>query len=280
MMYSNEEVITPEIAEAYLTRNKSNRRVKFKAIRNYARDMKAGKWQLNPDGICFYEDGTLANGQHRLMAVVRSKTPTKFYVTRNVPMDAFVFDRGVLRSTPDVLHMVGDFSPASSGTEAVAMMNFLFTMAGNNNVSERVRIEFITENCGNIDKAVNIAKLGGRKSNVCRSAPVTAAIFSALYCGVSEDTLKDFCSVANSGFYDSSDQTAAIVLRRFIQDKADTSNHTSKKKAFITATNAISDFAHHKSRRKDYNFELPCAYYDKVKAEALDKYLVSYNGLT
>lgn len=278
MMYSNEEVITPEIAEAYLTRNKANRKIKFKAVRNYARDMKNGKWQMNPDGICFYEDGTLANGQHRLMAVVRAKTPTKFYVTRNVPMDAFIFDRGVSRSTVDVLNMTGKASSVSD-TQSVALVNYLFALCGNTAISDDIRVDFLIDNEELVSKARSITALGTNKNRVCRQAPVMAAVFCALYCGINEEVLKEFCSVANTGFSTSNEQTAAIVLRKFMDEKYCSRNWYEKKAAFITAACAIKDFNNKKPRRFSYPTDSECKLFDVTRKGLLDPYLASYDKL-
>ena len=275
MMYSSVELITPEIAETYLARNKVNRKLKPRAIKNYARDMKNGKWQLNPDGISFYEDGTLANGQNRLNAVIKSQTPTKFYVTRNVPKDAFIFDRGVSRSTVDVLNMRKSASSVAT-TNAVAMSNYLFDLCCNGKVSEDIIIDFMVKNEEIIYKAVSISCLGGSGKKTCRQTPIVAALFCALYCGMSEDTLKDFCTVANSGFSTSDEQTAAIVLRRFMAESYSVRNWVHRKNAFTVACCAIKDFIYKKPRRLTYKFDSKCPFFDVVKKEVLMPYVHSY----
>lgn len=277
MMYSTVELITPEIAESYLTRNKVNRKLKPNAIKNYARDMKNGKWQLNPDGISFYEDGTLANGQNRLNAVIASRTPTKFYVTRNVPLDAFIFDRGVSRSTVDVLNMKQPASTIAS-TNAVAMVNYLFSLCYSHKVSEDIIIEFMVQNEELIHKAIKISGLGNGSSRVCRQSPIAAAIFCALYCGFDEEMLKEFCTVANSGFSTSNEQTAAIVLRKFIDEKYAVKNWVHRKNAFTVACCAIKDFAYNKPRRLVYPANSENKIYDKVEKELLSPHIKSYVG--
>ena len=48
-------------------------------------DMKAGKFILMPHGIVFLEDGTLADGQHRLLAIVECGIPQEMMVTFGAP---------------------------------------------------------------------------------------------------------------------------------------------------------------------------------------------------
>lgn len=276
MMYSNVELITPDIAEAYLARNKVNRKLNPRTVKNYARDMKNGKWQLNSEGISFYEDGTLANGQHRLTAVIKSQTPTKFYVTRNVSLDAIIFDRGKSRSTVDVLN-IKKSAPTVATTNAVAMVNYLFDLCCNSKVSEDIIIDFLVSNEELIHKAVMISGLGG-SAKICRQTPVVAAIFCSLYCGVSDETMKEFCTVANSGFSTSDEQTAAIVLRRFIAENYAVRNWVHRKNAFTVACCAIRDFSYKKPRRVIYKFDTKCPYFDVVNKEILSPYIRSYVG--
>ena len=47
-MYSREELITPDIAREYLKQNLKNRNVRQKKVKEYAGDIKAGKWTASP----------------------------------------------------------------------------------------------------------------------------------------------------------------------------------------------------------------------------------------
>ncbi|MHB8191597.1 MAG: hypothetical protein ACYDHP_14515 [Ferrimicrobium sp.] len=58
--------VTPDIAERWLNNNKNNRRIHEAKIKQYAEDMRQGRWTYGADMICFGTDGTLLNGQHRL----------------------------------------------------------------------------------------------------------------------------------------------------------------------------------------------------------------------
>jgi len=64
--------VTPEQAQRWLDANVGNRAVSEKAVSNYARDMKEGRWAYTGDSIKFCSDGLLLDGQHRLHACVRS----------------------------------------------------------------------------------------------------------------------------------------------------------------------------------------------------------------
>ena len=65
--------ITPTLAGEILRLNSNNRNVRDYMVRQYAQMMKEGRWDENsPATISFYQDGTLADGQHRLLAVKRT----------------------------------------------------------------------------------------------------------------------------------------------------------------------------------------------------------------
>jgi len=78
------ETITPKMAENYLCFNRNNRGIRKGLVLQYARDMKSGNWKLTHQGIAFNCDGTLLDGQHRLLAIIESGVAVKMTVTRGV----------------------------------------------------------------------------------------------------------------------------------------------------------------------------------------------------
>lgn len=114
------ETITPEIAKRYLEHNRCNRKMRPGDVNFYASQMRAGLWKLTHEGIAFDTEGNLADGQHRLLAVVKSGTTQQFNVTRNVLTDGVtVIGRGIQRSISDVLH----FSGISADRTLVSVVN-------------------------------------------------------------------------------------------------------------------------------------------------------------
>lgn len=67
-------IVTPDIAKQWLKQNTNNRKIKEAVVDAYAKDMLNGKWTINNDSITFDKNGILTNGQHRLMAVIKSST--------------------------------------------------------------------------------------------------------------------------------------------------------------------------------------------------------------
>ncbi len=78
--------VTPQMANQWLNEhNTHNRPLYERTIDVYALDMKRKFWTLNHQGICFDEEGTLLDGQHRLAAVIRSGKTIPMYVFRGMP---------------------------------------------------------------------------------------------------------------------------------------------------------------------------------------------------
>ncbi len=273
-MYSRVETITPDIAADYLLKNKANRSLKQAAIRNYARDVANGDWQLSPQGISFYENGNLADGQNRLHAVIRAGVPVDFYVTYGVPKESTIQDRGVSRTTTDVFKMAGKSNTATSN-HGVAIVNNLFTMANVINVSDAVRVSFIEENEETLANAVRCSHNGGTNS-IGRKAPIGAATFCALYSGVDVTTIEKFFQVLNSGFQNDYTESAAVVVRNYVIKEYTGNNNNVRWELFHMTLSAIRDFSRGTPRRIRYKVDTLPPYWEYVKKQAIEKYAETY----
>ena len=67
------ELITPDLARQYLKRNSScNKALDEGKVNTLVKKIHSGKWDPNGDAIYFDHGDVLANGQHRMHAIVRS----------------------------------------------------------------------------------------------------------------------------------------------------------------------------------------------------------------
>ena len=107
--------VTPDVAEAWLTRNHGNRRPKPPAIARYARDMAANAWTLTAQSIIFDRDGNLRNGQNRLMACVEAGKAFETMVVFGVDPASFMdMDTGPARTYGDVITIASDGEMANA----------------------------------------------------------------------------------------------------------------------------------------------------------------------
>ena len=67
--------ITPEMAVELLKHNHGNRKINRANVRRIADDMLTGAYKLNGETLKLYEDGSLADGQHRLNACILANVP-------------------------------------------------------------------------------------------------------------------------------------------------------------------------------------------------------------
>lgn len=121
--------ITPAIAESWLVKNTNNRPISESVVMRYARDMTDGAWLLSGESIKFTDDDRLLDGQHRLLAVVRSGVTIQSYVIRGVTPAAFVtMDSGHKRRASDALAMLG--YPCAKDLAATATMLLRYATIG------------------------------------------------------------------------------------------------------------------------------------------------------
>ena len=104
--------VDPALASLWLTKNVANRKVRPARVEQYARLMKTGNWNLSSDVISFDTKGNLQNGQHRLLAVIKSGRTVTLGVQRNAPVSAMeVIDNGAPRSTADLMRWRNEANP-------------------------------------------------------------------------------------------------------------------------------------------------------------------------
>lgn len=102
-------MIGPEMADKLLADRGPNRAVSSAVIAKYARDIEAGRWQLNGQTIKIDSDGRLLDGQHRLEAVKKAMKAIPAIVVEGLPTDVInSLDIGRKRSMNDVLREHGE----------------------------------------------------------------------------------------------------------------------------------------------------------------------------
>lgn len=118
--------ITPELAKLMLFHNSHNRSVRSVKVDAIASAISKGNFDLTHQGIAFWTNGDLADGQHRLFAIVKANKSVKMLVTVGMKPTPNV-DGGTLRNEADRLVMGGyDFSCALQ--KAIPMKNVIFSV--------------------------------------------------------------------------------------------------------------------------------------------------------
>ena len=108
MIEARVERITPVTALKMLEMNKINRGVRQSHVSFLARQMSEGQWVMTGEPITVDVDGNLANGQHRLWAVVESGVAIDVLVVRGVPREAQEkSDQVYARTAANTLELIG-----------------------------------------------------------------------------------------------------------------------------------------------------------------------------
>ena len=100
--------VTPEIAASMLEKNTMNRNISTLTVKRYAHAMLSDEWEMNGETIIVATDGTILDGQHRLLAVIESGKTVTFLIVYNVKKDSIAtVDSGISRSFRHVLQIKG-----------------------------------------------------------------------------------------------------------------------------------------------------------------------------
>jgi len=127
-------LVTPELAQGWLTYNTMNRPLSDKLVAKYAETMRSGNWKSNGDTVSFAIDDTLLDGQHRLAAIVKSGVALEMIVVSNLEKDVFsTKDTGRKRSGADILGILGEQNASTVAAVLVKLVHYYAGCAHLNN---------------------------------------------------------------------------------------------------------------------------------------------------
>lgn len=117
------EEIGPKEAHKILGENYHNRKIRTNRVKAMAADMRDRRWDFNGETIKIARNGTLIDGQHRLLAVIEAGVTVQFLVVRGLGIEAQDnVDTGTKRAYSDVLQMRGE----KNATTLAAMARKVF----------------------------------------------------------------------------------------------------------------------------------------------------------
>lgn len=234
-------LVSPALAKKLMKHNTVNRLLRSGVMEKYSRDMKAGVWTESPDMISFYLDGTVANGQHRLQAIIDSGVPVILVLQFGLSKEA-----GLNVDTPALRSFVDNLRISSSGKEVIskraavtATSIHLGTRAPRDSLSFHDKAKILET----YDEAVVWVEMNAPKGRHLNGAPIRASIGRAYYSVDDLDRLAHFCKVLQTGIMrDPKEDLAAHTLREWLKDKC--SNHPTSKwdDVYLKTSYAIAAF--------------------------------------
>jgi len=206
--------VTPAMAKVWLSRNSNNRNLREDVAHRYAKDMAEGRWHLSHQGIAFYEDGTLADGQHRLFAVTVFDKPVKLSVTYNLPRAAGqMLDQHTPRMAHDAIRIAGGGTWVNK--EIVAIARFVMGNMGTDTHTKSVA-EIDQYIHGHAEPLQFASSLVPQKRRNLTGAPIVANYFCAERAGVPRAVLQRFGEIMIHGEIAGPHENAAIRLREYL----------------------------------------------------------------
>lgn len=233
---TTEEVITIEMAEAWLENNLNrNRPISTPHVNELAKRIKNGDWMLTGQAILFDSAGHLIDGQHRLSALCLAGPDytLRSLVTRGIyDKGAFLaLDEGKRRSASDLLVMTeGHFDNAVHRTSAARIIYGLLQCRDNLSVFRMNRIPIqnktlvrFTNSLPEMDQAIGLA-LGAR--GVCTPAVLTAA--AVILLRIQPDKAEIFIKALKSGLGFANERDPIRLLRDQLLKVKNSSNRVGK----------------------------------------------------
>lgn len=204
-------LVTPAMALAWLERNKVNRKIRPYVVEKYAKDMAAGRWRMNGETLSFDADGNLANGQHRLNAIVTANVPVLLLIAFNVE-GMETIDQPILRTGYDSMSMHYGQPMKIRHAIAMAMLSPSVTGKRTGSLTLTEKCEFYNAHRDAIDFA---AEVGRGHAKYCSRATVLA-VFARAWYHEDHDRIERFATLLGGVGAMAEEDTAAGVLFRVL----------------------------------------------------------------
>lgn len=198
--------VTPSMAEKMLEKNVMNRALSDRKATNYAQMIKDGHWSLTHQGVAFYDDGTLADGQHRLLGIVRAGVPVKMLVVQGLKKEQSIhIDTHRPRSKMDGIKISGLNDWLTS--RQVGMINLI---AAPKRLSTEEILSFADDMKVHIEAASECFISNRRHLN---PSVILAGLMLAHFYGEKITKLRRFSEVLISGVSECAEERVIILAR-------------------------------------------------------------------
>lgn len=211
-------LVTPEMAEEWLSKNEANRPLRRSSLTRMANDMGSGLWlETNPQPIIFDITGALIDGQHRLSGLVKAGRPLWFWVATNVPRHTqLVIDDHIRRHVHDFAkwEMPG-LNITSRHVACARVMIQGLTGTQWAQTTRSVLYRFMRDHFSAIEFALGV--FSKRIPHV--TSAVTLGVLARAYYTQDAKKLRRFAEVLESGMVVDPSESAAVMVYRFMVER-------------------------------------------------------------
>ena len=242
-------LVTPGMAKDWLGKNLSNRNISPKHVDKLKKTIENDEWQVTHQGIAIYEDGTLADGQHRLTAIVLANKAVQMYVTFNVTVEAgmAIDQQSRSRTLADSMKMSGRLEAKS----VVAICRHWMMLLGTYHAADFEIRKFEEEHIKYIEQALIMAK----GHNTLKHSAVASVIAMGIRAG-HELMLQDWCEVVRTGVTLGPKQSAAVRFRDYWSSGPKNGNTTARRDHSRRAYASMKAFVEGRPLAKLYAVEV------------------------
>lgn len=210
-------LITPDMAARWLEGNTVNRKLDERRVKQYARDMRNGNWLVTHEGIAFDPNKVLLDGQHRLWAILESKTAITMLVFFNAnPKGMLVTNVGKPRSASDVVNLNG-----RAGTVCEGYFTILKSMIQGRRNSPRMTMHEMEHYFLAYKDAIcfSVDHIKTRAKGV--STALTRSVVARAYYSVGHKDLSKFCEKLSTGMFSEPLDYTIKTLRDYLMTTRD-----------------------------------------------------------
>jgi len=270
--------ITPQYAKLILENNTHNRPVRERHVKFLKDEMANGRFVETGDTIKIADDGTLLDGQHRLLACVESGVGFHAIIVFGVGKEAFtVIDTGKKRSASDTLYIAGISRPDKLASIAGVLSNRFNTLSTRNRSNDQI-LEFARKNECLLHSMFNICNRLYNNNVKLISASRAAAYMYAMS-HTSPSLATEFIESFFTGEQLSSSNTPIIVRNQIIDTRLKNKRY-SPKMEYRLMSKAFRLYVRGESRRflrvKD-NESIPDIDYGSTPTQAMKDFFGCHN---
>lgn len=203
------------------------RKLNVRHVKKLAHQIEAGLWQLTPQGIAIGTDGWLADGQHRVEAILASNCVVPMWIADGVPDEVFPhLDRGRPRSDSEILQMQGKVDNPT----VMATIRLLWLY---DNVPELNKwtqkdiiptgveiIRYAAEHYGGLEQHLSATSAFGGYRTLTKTAAAGLRFVVHRHNPESVEDVDDFLMRVRRGF-GADNQSATFALYEFVQRRTD-----------------------------------------------------------
>jgi hypothetical protein len=260
-MYTEKVFVTPEMAFEWLSQNVNNRDLRWHDVQYLKQCIVTGNWKVTHQGIAFYVGGDLADGQHRLTAIVEAGVGVWLNVTRNMPREnADAIDRGIARTQRDHLKFSGWEVDTRRVAVCVCLISQYYVQASDNSErwqKRRMQPDQFAKFYAAFSEAIEFAYSTNKQLHACPVAAIASAWFTE-----DRDRLAQFRSIIVTGSTTDAGEHAAVRLRDHLIKKQYGQGEAARNDLFLKSCSALRAFLAGRSLTKlyatnDHAFPLP-----------------------